>query len=113
MEQRDKAFSQGLALTVVSLFALIPGPVIFGRIIDSTCVIWGQKCGQRGNCQLYDKDLFRYYINVTSFAFTACGVVFDVLVWYYGKNLVLYDDDNGMSSPQKPERGKESKAETS
>lgn len=78
---------------MISLFALIPGPVIFGRIIDNTCVIWGQKCGERGDCQLYDKDLFRYYLNITSFAFTAIGVLFDLLVWYYGKNLVLYGDD--------------------
>lgn len=94
VEKRDKAFSQGLALTVISLFALIPGPVIFGRIIDSTCLIWGFKCGERGNCQLYDKDLFRYYVNVTAFAFTAVGVFFDILVWYYGKHLSLYDDED-------------------
>lgn len=93
VEYRDKAFSQGLALTVVSLFALIPGPVIYGRIIDNTCMIWGQKCGHRGNCQLYDKELFRYYLNITSFGFTAVGVFFDILVWYYGKNLDLYGDD--------------------
>lgn len=98
MEHRDKAFSQGLALTVISLFALIPGPVIFGRIIDSTCVVWGQKCGQRGDCQLYDKDLFRYYVNITSFAFTALGVLFDILVWYYSKTLVLYGDESDQNA---------------
>lgn len=75
---------------MISLFALIPGPILFGRIIDSTCTIWSEKCGERGNCQLYDQDLFRYYVNFTAVGLTTLGVFFDVLVWYYGKDLDLY-----------------------
>lgn len=92
MEPKDKAFSQGLQLFLVSLLALIPGPIIFGRIIDSTCLIWSFKCGERGNCQLYNPELFRYYLYSTSAFFTFLGVLFDTLVWYYGRNLNMYDD---------------------
>lgn len=93
VEQRDKAFSQGLSLFLVSLLALIPGPIIFGRIIDSTCLVWGYKCGERGNCQLYDPLLFRYLVHVTSAGFIFLGVSFDVLVWYYGRDLELYEEE--------------------
>lgn len=78
---------------MISLLALIPGPIIYGRIIDSTCKIWNQNCGERGNCQLYDQDLFRYYVNLTALSLTSVGVLFDVLVWYYGKDLNLYGQD--------------------
>lgn len=94
VDQKDKAFSQGLALTMVSLLALIPGPIIFGRIIDSTCKIWSEKCGDRGNCQLYDQNQFRYYVNFAAMCLTSLGVFFDVLVWYYGKGLDLYGQKN-------------------
>lgn len=93
VEPRDKSFSQGMALTVISLFALIPGPILFGRVIDSTCKIWGEKCdGERGNCQLYDQSMFRYYVNLTAVGLTLLGVCFDLLVWHYGKDLDLYGD---------------------
>ncbi|XP_055644235.1 solute carrier organic anion transporter family member 74D isoform X2 [Toxorhynchites rutilus septentrionalis] len=90
--KEDKSFTQGLILMMISLFALIPGPIIYGRIIDSTCLVWTEECGKRGNCQLYDQRLFRYSINLTALALTAIGVFFDVLVWWYGRTLDLYGD---------------------
>ncbi|XP_062545506.1 solute carrier organic anion transporter family member 74D isoform X2 [Armigeres subalbatus] len=90
--KEDKTFTQGLILMMISLFALIPGPIIYGRIIDSTCLVWTEECGKRGNCQLYDQRLFRYYINITALCLTAIGVFFDVLVWWYGRTLDLYGE---------------------
>lgn len=59
----DKSFAQGLMLMMISLFGLIPGPIIFGRIIDSTCLKWTKTCTGNGNCQLYDQEAFRVTIN--------------------------------------------------
>lgn len=86
----DKSISQGLALMLSSLFAFTPGPIIYGYIIDSTCLLWNYECGNRGNCQLYDPDKFRYYVNLTAISLTSVGVFFDLLVWHYAKNLNLY-----------------------
>lgn len=37
--------------------SFIPGPVIFGTVIDSKCVLWSEdNCGKRGNCLDYDVD---------------------------------------------------------
>lgn len=66
VSQEDKSFAQGLALMMISLFALIPGPIIFGRIIDSTCLVWTQTCNGTGNCQLHDQTKFRYSVNFLS-----------------------------------------------
>ncbi|KAG5676086.1 hypothetical protein PVAND_005940 [Polypedilum vanderplanki] len=90
---KDKSVTQGLILMLVSLFALIPGPIIFGRIIDETCLVWTEQCsGRKGNCQLYDQKLFRYYVNLTALMLTSIGVFFDILVWKHGKNLDLYGE---------------------
>lgn len=78
---------------MISLFALIPGPIIFGRTIDSTCLIWTQKCGRRGNCQLYDPIKFRQYLHTTSAVCIFLGAFFDLLVWFYARNIQLYGDD--------------------
>lgn len=89
---KDKSFAQGLSLMMISLLALIPGPIIFGRIIDSTCLVWTETCHGRGNCQLYDQTKFRYYVNILSLSLTSIGVIFDILVWYHGRHLDLYGE---------------------
>ncbi|KAL0126170.1 hypothetical protein PUN28_004945 [Cardiocondyla obscurior] len=90
VEKRDKSFAQGITLMIVSLLALIPGPIIYGAIIDSTCLIWEESCGTRGNCWFYHRDNFRYLVNISSAGFTLVGVFFDGAVCYLGKNLDLY-----------------------
>ncbi|XP_055326118.1 solute carrier organic anion transporter family member 74D-like [Sitodiplosis mosellana] len=102
VEPRDKAFAQGLSLFMVSLFALIPGPIIFGVVIDSTCLVWGYKCGRRGNCQLYDPIKFRYFLHSSAAVFTFLGAFFDLLVWYHAKDLDLYGDKTTDGTPIKP-----------
>lgn len=66
VEKKDKSFAQGISLMIISLLALIPGPIIYGAIIDSTCLIWDETCGTRGNCWFHHRDNFRYFVNVSS-----------------------------------------------
>lgn len=79
---------------MLSLLAMIPGPIIFGYIIDSTCLVWNvAECGGgRGNCQLYDQAAFRWSINVVAVALTAVAVYFDWQVWWHSKGVDLYGD---------------------
>lgn len=90
VDKKDKSFAQGVTLMIVSLFALIPGPIIYGAIIDSTCLIWEETCGTRGNCWFYNRENFRYLVNVTSVGFFVIAVLFDAMVCYLGKDLDLY-----------------------
>lgn len=32
---------------------------------DTTCLVWGSKCGVNGNCWLYDSKRMKYYLNFT------------------------------------------------
>lgn len=100
----DKSFAQGLYICLTSFFAYIPGPILYGRIIDSTCLIWNTKCGRRGNCQLYDPIMFRYILHITSASFIFLAAVFDGLVWYYGKNLKLFGDDDDEKEKKKKKK---------
>lgn len=103
---KDKSFAQGLSLMMISLFALIPGPIIFGRIIDSTCLVWTETCHGRGNCQLYDQTKFRYYVNILALSLTSIGVIFDILVWYHGRHLDLYGEKEAQKHEEMRRRDK-------
>nr|CAD7261265.1 unnamed protein product [Timema shepardi] len=63
VEQRDKVFAQGMSLMFASIFAFIPGPIIFGALLDASCLVWNASCGNKGNCWLYHKDRFRLYMD--------------------------------------------------
>ncbi|TMW53195.1 hypothetical protein DOY81_001738 [Sarcophaga bullata] len=102
----DKSFAQGLSLMMISLLALIPGPIIFGRIIDSTCLKWTKTCSGNGNCQIYDQAAFRYLVNTVAFSLTALGVFFDILVWYHGRHLDLYGEREAQRLEEAERRNK-------
>jgi hypothetical protein len=54
-----RSVSLGFNGFLVSLFATLPSPTMWGAIIDQTCVLWDKKCGERGACSLYDTDSLR------------------------------------------------------
>ncbi|XP_055706952.1 solute carrier organic anion transporter family member 74D isoform X2 [Phlebotomus papatasi] len=89
----DKSFTQGLVLMMFSLFGLIPGPILYGWIIDQTCMVWNYRCEKIGNCQIYNQRDFRYDVHLLFAVLTSLGMIFDTLVWYYGKNLDFYSED--------------------
>ena len=66
VEDRDKALAQGITMMMISIFAFIPGPIIYGALIDSTCLVWNDACGTRGNCWVHQPDMFRNYLNITA-----------------------------------------------
>jgi len=42
------------------VFGYIPSPIIFGNVIDSTCLLWNAFCGvQGGSCLIYNIENFR------------------------------------------------------
>ena len=59
----------------------MPGPVIFGRIIDGTCKLWKYICGERQSCQLYDIVYFRNALH--TYGIVARGLGFLVIVGLY------------------------------
>ena len=72
----------------------MPYPLIFGAIVDSTCKIWENTCGKKGNCWLYDIDKFRVYFHGASLAFLTVGTLFGIMVVFYADSMTnFYDDD--------------------
>ena len=47
----------------------VPGPIVFGVIFDTACLVWQYRCDERGSCWIYD-SLF-----VAEGIFWACIVV--------------------------------------
>lgn len=88
-------------MAINTLFSFLPAPIVFGAIIDRTCVLWGRTCAKRGNCWLYDGEALRASMNYTAAVFVIIGTCFDMGTWYYSKNFKIFDDKPGEQSASK------------
>ncbi|CAG2173397.1 unnamed protein product [Oppiella nova] len=94
LDPKDKSFAMGVMGTFMAIFAFIPYPLIFGAVVDSTCLVWESKCGKTGNCWIYDQDKFRYYLHGTALAFMCVGSLMDLgIIWNAKKRLTNFYDD--------------------
>ena len=78
---------------MLSLFAILPSPLIIGAVMDETCAVWGNKCGQQTNCLVYDIDKMRVYLAIFPAICIFVSFLFDGGVWYHAKDLKIYDDN--------------------
>ncbi|KAH8291203.1 hypothetical protein KR054_009739 [Drosophila jambulina] len=91
--EKDKTAAMGFTMTLCSMLAFIPSPIFFGWVVDRVCLVWGKTCTNKGNCWLYDPQSMRYNLNFTAAVFIGIGAVFDLAVWYYAKDLKVFDED--------------------
>merc|ERR1719275_364545 len=69
--EEEKAFALGIQFVIFRLFGYIPSPILFGHVIDSTCLLWKSTCDGEagGRCLMYDIEAFRFkYVGV------CCGI---------------------------------------
>nr|XP_053651830.1 solute carrier organic anion transporter family member 4A1-like [Cherax quadricarinatus] len=64
-----RSFALGLQWIVVRLLGTIPGPILFGALIDDTCILWQSTCGKGGACRSYDN----FYMSRLVVATCACA----------------------------------------
>ncbi|XP_017090680.2 solute carrier organic anion transporter family member 74D [Drosophila bipectinata] len=91
--REDKTFSMGFNGMVLSILAFIPSPIVFGWMWDSYCLVWGKTCGSKGNCWIYDTKSLRYSMNVACASLIFVGSFLNIGVWYYAKDMQVFDDD--------------------
>ncbi|XP_040006295.1 solute carrier organic anion transporter family member 2B1 [Xiphias gladius] len=68
----DKSFAVGVQYMLFRVLAFMPGPVLYGSVIDTTCILWGKKCGRQTSCNYYNLDRFRQRFLGLQVVF-ACG----------------------------------------
>ncbi|XP_014246027.1 solute carrier organic anion transporter family member 1C1-like isoform X1 [Cimex lectularius] len=88
----DKAISIAFTEVILAVITFIPSPIIYGLLLDSSCLVWGQTCGKTGNCWLYHGKELRYLLNFTSSAFLLLGTLLDIGVLYNVGSLQIYDE---------------------
>lgn len=95
IESKDKTIAMGLGFMMIHLFALIPSPILFGYILDSTCEVFGRSCsGEKGNCWIYNEESMKYAMNFTAALFLGLATLIDLCVWKNSGNLKIFDEND-------------------
>lgn len=61
----QRSYSLGFQFIFQRSLGFLPGPVMFGWMFDSLCLFWGESCGKRGRCQIY--NIWRLSLGITVF----------------------------------------------
>ncbi len=83
MADEQRSFALGVQSLMFRVFGSIPGPLLFGVIVDSGCVYAQYECGRLANCWVYDNNL----LSVRAYIFCTVGVaacaVCSILSWIF------------------------------
>lgn len=67
--EKQRSFGVSIQWLIIRLFGSIPGPVVFGAVIDKACVFWKTSCtSDRGACYAYDNDSLSTYFTAMALA---------------------------------------------
>lgn len=57
---KERSLALAIKWIIVRIFASIPGPMLFGHVIDRSCLVWQSICGRSGSCLYYNNKLLAH-----------------------------------------------------
>ena len=103
IDVQDKSLSMAFNVVFMSLFAMLPAPMVYGAIIDNTCILWQEECGEATNCLLYDTVALRRALMLTTAGISFFGVLLDIGTWYYSKDLIIFNPEQKIAKEESNE----------
>ncbi|XP_077990231.1 solute carrier organic anion transporter family member 4C1-like [Glandiceps talaboti] len=102
--EKQRAFAMGIQSVLMRTFGMIPGPIIVGAAIDSTCILWGESCGEVGACWVYDTFQFGLRFFVLSSVYMIATLVFLTLamIVYKPPPMKGHDDEHEIEFSSMP-----------
>ncbi|CAC5413501.1 SLCO3A [Mytilus coruscus] len=61
------------------IIAFIPAPIVFGKMIDTSCILWNSDSSRKGSCSLYNIAELRIGMFGTVLVYKAAALVFMLL----------------------------------
>uniref|UniRef100_A0A8C8RBG4 Solute carrier organic anion transporter family member n=1 Tax=Pelusios castaneus TaxID=367368 RepID=A0A8C8RBG4_9SAUR len=85
VSDRQKSFALGIQWIVVRTLGGIPGPIAFGSMIDRSCLVWQDQCGEQGSCYVYQNSAMSQYTLIAGIVYKVIGIVFFLLACFLYK----------------------------
>lgn len=79
----QESYALGHQMTLMRVLGAIPGPIVYGALIDQTCILWSSKCGKQGYCLEYDHIGLAKVVLGVSLAVRFLTTVCFALSWFF------------------------------
>jgi len=101
-----------MQMAFTRILGAIPGPIVFGALLDKTCILWNTKCGRRGQCLEYDHDgLAQVVVGVLATCKFITMVCF-FLSWFFCRRLQAKEKMKDVNNEGEKEDEEEEARET-
>ncbi|XP_075710955.1 solute carrier organic anion transporter family member 4C1 [Rhinoderma darwinii] len=83
---KQRSFALGVQWSFIRLLGSIPGPIVFGVVIDSSCILWNlNECGTQGACWTYNNSSISYKLVGISAASKVITIIFLFIAYFIYK----------------------------
>jgi len=82
IDSKHSTFALGAQMIIWRMLGSIPGPLVFGLVIDDACLLWQTTDGAVGSCLVYDNYAFSRAMIGLAFLGKGTAFVFAVLAWW-------------------------------
>ena len=83
VDVHQRSLALGVHQIILRFAGYVPGPIIFGAVIDATCTQWRSgKSKGTAECMVYNKNLLMYYVVACSFVLKLVSLF--CMVWASG-----------------------------
>lgn len=89
----QRAYALGFQFILQRSLGFLPGPILFGAIFDSSCLLWGRSCGKKGNCQFFDMTKLTDRLGYAGFSFTGLSLIFYFLSYWFCKPTIEEEEE--------------------
>jgi len=59
--------------------------MIYGAVIDSTCLVYQRSCTRKGACLLYDHDSLRLRLHILAFCTQVVAALLKAIAWWLSR----------------------------
>ncbi|NWH15306.1 solute carrier organic anion transporter family member 4A1 isoform X1 [Grus americana] len=77
----QRSFALGIQWIVVRTLGGIPGPIAFGSMIDKSCLLWQDQCGEQGSCYVYQNSAMSRYTFIAGLVYKVLGSTFFIIAF--------------------------------
>lgn len=82
VHEDQRSFALGIQWIIVRILGTIPAPMIFGTLIDDSCILWQPSCDETGACLVYDNYSMSRYMLALALAAKLCSTIFFFGAWW-------------------------------
>ncbi|PIK51384.1 putative solute carrier organic anion transporter family member 4A1 [Apostichopus japonicus] len=76
VDESQRTLSLGLSSLFYRCLGTVPGPIIFGKLIDNSCMLWEDECEGLRTCWVYQNSEFARALFLVLFICRALSIIF-------------------------------------